>query len=133
MKSLRWTVIFVAGVGVGHLSFPATAAQFRATKSARLLTTDLTGWCDGKEVTVELNEAGPGTSGAHSHPAHSFTYVLEGSETYVRDGEPSRTVRSGDLLYEAPMQLHSVENTAAVKLLVIRVADKGKEPTVRVR
>jgi hypothetical protein len=26
--------------------------------STRLATTDLEGWCDGKEVTVELNEVG---------------------------------------------------------------------------
>jgi hypothetical protein len=30
-----------------------------------LVTQDLAGFCDGKEVTVELFEIGPGTSGKH--------------------------------------------------------------------
>ena len=42
-------------------------------KQLLLLTTALGGWSDGKAVTVELNETGPGTSGRHYHPAHSFT------------------------------------------------------------
>jgi len=71
-------------------------------------------------------------SGKHYHPGHSFTYVLEGSEDYVLDGQPSRIVRPGDLLHEAPMQLHTVGNADRVKLLVLRVIDKGKEPTVQV-
>jgi len=78
-----------------------------------------------------LNEFGPGTSGKHYHPAHSFTHVLEGSEGYVVEGEPSRTVHAGDVLGEAPMQLHTVDNSEPVELLVIRVNEKGKEATVR--
>src|SRR6266487_618373 len=129
----RWLVgsAFVLGILVGHLRIPNAYAQFRAVKTNRLLTTDLTGWCDGKEVTVELNDAGPGTSGKHYHPAHSFTYVLEGSEAYAVEGQASKTVKTGDVLHEAPMQIHTVDNLSQVKLLVVRVIEKGKEATVR--
>ena len=84
-------------------------------------------------MTVELNQANPGTSGKHFHPAHSFTYVLEGSETYTLEGQGSNTVKVGDVLHEAPTQLHTVENLSPVKLLVVRVIEKGKEPTVRLQ
>src|SRR4030095_5244472 len=91
------------------------------------------GASNGKEVTVELNQADPGTSGKHFHPAHSFTYVLEGSETYTLEGQGPNTVKVGDVLHEAPTQLHTVENLSPVKLLVVRVIEKGKAPTVRLQ
>jgi quercetin dioxygenase-like cupin family protein len=122
---------FIFGVLAGHMATPAAYSQLRTTKTTNLRTSDLSGWCDGKEVTVELNEAGPGTSGKHYHPAHSFTYILEGSEAYALEGEPARMVHAGDVLHEAPMQVHTVENLAPVKLLVVRVIEKGKEATVR--
>jgi quercetin dioxygenase-like cupin family protein len=123
---------FVLGILAGSVFIPTAFAQFRTVKTDRLVTTDLAGWCDGKEVTVELNEAAPGTSGKHYHPAHSFTYVLEGSETYTVEGQATNTVKPGDMLHETPMQVHTVENLSSVKLLVVRVIEKGKEATVRV-
>src|SRR5262249_19598653 len=117
---------FVVGVVVGVLSTPTVNAQFRNVKSNRLLTVDMAEWCNEKEVTVELNEIGPGSSGKHYHPGHSFTYVLEGSEEYLQEGKPGKTVRAGDVLHEEPMLLHTVDNQGPVKLLVVRVVEKGK-------
>jgi uncharacterized cupin superfamily protein len=134
MKAKLWIgSAFLVGVAVGHITIPAAYAQFRTVKTNRLSTADLGGWCDGKEVTVELNEAGPGTSGKHYHPAHSFTYVLAGSETYALEGQESKTVGAGDVLHEAPMQVHTVDNLSQVRLLVVRVIEKGKEATVRLQ
>jgi uncharacterized cupin superfamily protein len=134
MKIKLWLgAAFVVGILVGHARIPIAYAQLRTVKTDRLLTVDLAGWCDGKEVTVELNQAGSGTSGKHFHPAHSFTYVLEGSEAYTLEGQASNTVKAGDVLHEAPTQVHTVENLSAVKLLVVRVIEKGKEPTVRLQ
>lgn len=130
-KQLSVGAAFVFGILMGNVLVPSAFAQFRSVKTERLLTVDLAGWCDGKEVTVELNEAGPGTSGKHYHPAHSFTYVLEGSEAYAVEGEV-KTVTAGDVLHEPPMQVHTVDNSLPVKLLVVRVIDKGKQATVRV-
>src|SRR5262245_35596109 len=132
MRIKFWSVfVFVLGSLVGHMTTPVTYPQFRTTNRTTLLTTDLAGWCDGKEVTVELNQIDPGTSGKHYHPAHSFTYVLEGTETYTVDGQPSKTIRAGDVIHETPMQIHTAENLAPVRLLVVRVIEKGKEATVR--
>jgi uncharacterized cupin superfamily protein len=128
---VRFVSVFVLGVWVGHLSIPTVSAQFRTVKRTNLFTTDLSGWCDGKEVTVELNEVGPGTSGRHYHPAHSFTWIIDGSETYTLEGQPPKTVKVGDVLHEAPMQVHTLDNRSPVKLLVLRIIEKGKEATVR--
>ena len=123
--------VFVVGLAVGHWAVPTVNAQLRNVKANNLHTTDLSGWCDGKEVTVELNEVGPGTSGKHYHPGHSFTWIVEGTEVYSVEGEPSKTLNTGDVLHEAPMQVHTVENKSPVKLLVVRVIEKGKPATVR--
>ncbi|PYS32548.1 MAG: hypothetical protein DMG14_34270 [Acidobacteria bacterium] len=63
---------------------------------------------------------------------HSFAWIIEGSEVYTVDGQPARTVKAGDLLHEEPMQMHTTENQSPVKLLVLRVVEKGKPATVRV-
>jgi len=86
------TCTFLLGIAVGHMTLPALSAQFRSTKTTNLITTDLGSWCEGKEVTVELNEAGSGTSGKHYHPGHSFTWIVEGSEIYTIDGQPPKQV-----------------------------------------
>ena len=57
-------LVFVSGVFLGTKA----TAQFRTGKTTQLLKADVAG-CDGKEITVTLNEFGPGTSGPHYHPA----------------------------------------------------------------
>jgi quercetin dioxygenase-like cupin family protein len=65
-------------------------------------------------------------------PGHSFTWILEGSETYAVDGKPSRVVKAGDVLHEEPQQVHKLDNDGPVKLLVFRIIEKGKPLTVAV-
>jgi quercetin dioxygenase-like cupin family protein len=131
-KLFQITSTFVVGVVVGCLVIPAVNAQLRTTKTTNLLTTDLAGWCDGKEVTIEMNEPAPGTSGKHYHPGHSFTWVIEGSEVYEVEGKPATIVKALDLLHEEPMQVHTAANQSPVKLLVVRIVEKGKPATVRI-
>ena len=122
---------FLCGFLLSTLGLPVLTAQFRANQRTELLKTDLTG-CPGKEVVVELNELEPGTSGKHYHQGHSLTYVLEGSEIYRREGKPETVTKRGDVLHEAPMEVPSKENAVAVKLLTVRILEKGKPLTVRV-
>jgi hypothetical protein len=58
--------------------------------------------CQGKEVTIYVLDAGPGTSGYHQHPGESFTYVLEGTQTRKARGEATTTLTSGALSTTAP-------------------------------
>ena len=129
---VRIVLTFILGLAAGSWAIPAVHAQFRNIVTNRLLTVDLTGWCEGKEATIELNEAGAGTSGKHYHPAHSFTYVLEGSEEQVLEGKPAKTFNVGEFLHEEPMEVHTSINKSPVKLLTFRIAEKGKPASVRV-
>lgn len=125
-------LVFISGFLLGTVSIPKVAAQrssLAGSQSRMLLKADLTG-CTRKEVSIAVNELSPGTSGKHYHPGESFTYILDGSEVYGIEGQPSKVVKAGDILHEQPMQVHTADNAKPVKLLVIRVSDKGQPDTV---
>lgn len=125
------SVIFVCGLILGSVVTSRLGAQFRSGKNKQLAKSDL-GGCAGKEISISLNEFGAGTSGPHYHPGDSFTYVLDGSETYQLEGKPEIVVKAGDLLHEEPLKVHTVGNSGPVKLLVIRVQDKGAPDIIRI-
>ena len=125
-------LVFVSGFLLGTIGIPMLAAQRSTSPGSRsriLLKANLAN-CSGKEVSIALDEFGPGTSGKHYHPGESFTYVLDGSEVYEIEGKPTKVVTAGDLLHEEPMLVHTVDNTEPVKLLVVRVLEKGQPDTV---
>jgi quercetin dioxygenase-like cupin family protein len=130
MKPVLGVLIFALGVVVGVVNSGLAAQQQRATDVTRLMKKDLEG-CQGKEVLVSVLSAGPGTSGYHYHPGESFTYILEGTQTREAKGEESITSGPGGFIYDRPMQVHRTENSTPVKLLIVRVLDKGKPESIR--
>ena len=131
-KMLRSTAIFVIGATVGSLTIPELSAQIRTLQSTRLITADLTGFCDGKEVVVDYSEVAPGASGKHYHSGYSFGYMIEGSQTSTQEGRPPIVIRRGELLLEHPMQPNVSENSAPAKVVTFRILEKGKPQSVRV-
>jgi hypothetical protein len=131
-KLLRSAAIFVIGVAVGSLAIPALSQQVRTLKTTRLMTTDLAGFCDGKEVVVDYSEVSPGASAKHYHPGYSFGYMIEGSQTSTQGGRPPIVIRKGELLLELPTQVNVSENSAPAKTVTFRILEKGKPENVRV-
>ena len=129
---IQMVSIFVLGIAVGSIAIPALSAQSRSTDVKELTHTDLGTWCPGKEVTIALQESGPGISSRHYHPGHSYSYVIEGSETRMVDGKPPQVARVGDVIHEEPMQVGETQNNASVKLLVFSILEKGQPVTTRV-
>ena len=130
-------VAFLSGAIVGPLMIPVAlraqvGTQVRTQKTTRLMTTDLEGWCDGKEAVVEYSEEGPGPSAKHYHPGHSFAYMIEGSRTVTVDGTPAQVVPVGGIHYEAPMKANVSNNASPAKVITFRILEKGKPGTVRV-
>ncbi len=130
MKAYIAVLLLVLGCVFGAIVTSEVAAQQRSVETTRLLKKDLDG-CQGKEVTVSILDAGPGTSSYHYHPGESFTYILEGTQTREAHGQATTTLASGGFIYDGPMQIHRTENTTRIKLLVVRVLDKGKPETIR--
>jgi hypothetical protein len=129
------TVAFLSGVIVGPHVIPALSAQVGTPVKAQrttLITTDLAGWCDGKEAIVEYSEETAGVGAKHYHPGHSFSYVIEGSRSITADGIPAQVVPTGGLQYEAPMKASASNNLSPAKVITFRILEKGKAETVLV-
>ena len=101
----------------------------RQNQRKELLRTDVEG-CPGREVVATVQEFAPRDSGKHSHPGQSLSYVLEGSETWEVEGKPEVTVMPGDFLYDEARKVHRTVNRASLKLLIVRILEKGKPTTV---
>ena len=125
-------VTFTVGVLVGTQMLPAVSAQIRTAKVTHLMTVDLDGWCNGKQVLVDMVENGPGTSERHYHPGYSFGYVIDGSQTSTVEGRTRKTEKAGDLAYEGPMEIRTAETLSPTKIFSVRLVEKGKPTTVRV-
>lgn len=125
---------FVSGVAFGPrlVSARAVQAQRREVKTTELLRTDLGAFCEGKEVIIQLNENGPGTSGKHYHPGHSFGWIIEGSEVTTIEGKPPSTGVTGEMRHEGPMEIHESRTNAPEKVILFRIYEKGKPATTYV-
>ena len=91
----------------------------------------------GKEGLIETVLLAPGeVVPAHRHNADVFAYVLDGSiVTQLKGGKP-KTVRTGEVFYESPTDIHldsrNGSKTQPAKLLVFFVKKIGAPPTVAV-
>jgi quercetin dioxygenase-like cupin family protein len=119
----------------GAMNIAGTAfAQTPPTGTVPLLTQALPD-LPGREVRMTLLDRPPGNaSPAHRHPGHhTFGYVIEGTYELGVDGQPTRTLKAGDVFYEPPGALHSVSRNAGntqMKIVVFMVADQSKPSTV---
>lgn len=89
---------------------------------------------DGLEVVMGLVERSAASmTGKHYHPGGEFGFVIEGSVTVSREGEPEVTLRAGDSFYQRPGEWHVVGTTAeGAKAVVFRVLKKGQPAVVTV-
>ena len=131
VSSRMAAVVAIAAV-VGSAGIPGMKAQQGAptVKRTVLLKQDMT--IPGREVVMAIAEIPPGgAEGRHSHPAEVYGFVQEGTVVLEVDGQPTKTLKAGDVLYIAPGLIHQGINngTATVKLSVVFVAEKGKPLT----
>ena len=126
-------------LATGHLAVlpsfaqtPAAAPGQRSTELFNRVMDDVL----GRRMTVRLTERDPGNgSAAHRHPgSHTVGYILEGTYEVKIDDGPVRTLKAGEVFYEAPNALHAVSRNASttqpLKYLVIQVSDPSKPATV---
>jgi quercetin dioxygenase-like cupin family protein len=133
------------GCAAALATYLATSGQFAPARSfaqapSGQRTTELfNGAMDdvlGRRLTVRLIERDPGNgSAAHRHPgSHTVGYILSGSYEVKIDDGPVRTLKAGEVFYEAPNALHAVSRNASttepLKYLVIQVSDPSKPATV---
>jgi quercetin dioxygenase-like cupin family protein len=120
----------------GAMNFVSPSfAQAAAPGTIPLLTQPLPD-LPGREVRMTLLDRGPGNaSPPHHHPGHyTFGYVVEGTYELGINGQPTRTLKAGDVFYEPPGAIHSVSRNASsdkpLKIVVFMVADQKNPSTV---
>ena len=125
---------FALGIGIG-VSGTILYAQSQPVKHTPLISQDLSG-LDGKEGFAVKVEYAPGAiDKKHYHPAHLFTYVLEGAAMWEVEGQPPITLKAGDIFYDPPRRPHihgNASQTEPAKLLVFMVAEKGQPRAIPV-
>jgi quercetin dioxygenase-like cupin family protein len=138
MNRSKWIGV-VAGVVLVTflaLSYPGgVPAQQPGAQRTVLMKQDLSGIPGREGVMVQTVIAPGGKEPRHTHPGDIFAYVLEGTITLTREGEPVAAVERGGVFFVRAGTVHSGENLGKtpVKLLVTFVVEKGKPLTTTVQ
>jgi len=126
MKKMRVVTILVLIAGSG-LALQAARAQQVGSRRTELQRHDLS--IPGREVVQVRTELDPGAvAPRHTHPGEEIIYVLEGSWEYQVEGQPPKTLKSGDVLFIPAGAIHSAKNVGSVKgsELGTYIVEKGK-------
>ncbi len=102
-------------------------AQQPGSKRTVLQQHDLS--APGREVIQVRVDFDPGyVAPRHTHPGEEVIYVIEGTLEYQIEGQPTRTVKPGDVLFVPAGAIHSVRNigTGNGAELATYVVEKGK-------
>jgi quercetin dioxygenase-like cupin family protein len=123
-------IAFIAGTAV---TSTLTAQQAPAIKRTIILKQDMT--VGGREAVMAQVELPPGsTEGRHTHPAEVYAFVEEGTITLAVEGQPTKTLKAGDVFTISPGLIHEGSNkgNTTARLSVVFVAEKGKPLTTKV-
>jgi quercetin dioxygenase-like cupin family protein len=126
MKTARIMAVAVLIVG-SSLALYVARAQQPGTKRTDLQRHDLS--APGREVLQVRVDFDPGfVAPRHTHPGEEIIYVLEGTLEYHIDGQPTATVKPGDVLFVPAGTIHSVKNIGSSNgaELATYVVEKGK-------
>ena len=126
-------VIVVAAAFVAGLVSATFMTSVRAQGTvSELKRVDLGSWCEGKEAVISIEEIAPQHQSKHSHPAYSFAWMLEGSQTRFVDGKPPQTFHVGDVTQENPGEVSESDILTPTRVLLFRILQKGQPATTRI-
>ncbi len=123
----RFASIKVAALSVAVLATPALAEDAPpAIKRTPLQAIDFP---EGYKTVTGLAEIVPGgASGLHTHPGIETGYILEGEVLMSVEGQPDKTLKSGDSYMIPASARHDVKSIGSVpaKAVSVFVVDKSK-------
>ena len=122
----NWVLVAVVGMCsmVGQAAEPSQTASVQAEN---LLRESIAG-VEGKEIIVSRVSFPPHTELPwHWHPGEEFFYVVEGSVTLKRRGEPDSPAIQGDAQKIAPQIIHTGSTgEQGAELVIFRVHAAGE-------
>ena len=125
---MKATLMGAAILIVASVVAPSTAqAQQPGSKRTVLQQHDLS--APGREVIQVRVDFDPGyVAPRHTHPGEEIMYVIEGTLEYQIEGQPTATVKAGDVLFVPAGAIHSAKNIGNGNgaELATYVVEKGK-------
>ena len=126
MKMAR-AMATAAPIAASVFALPVARAQQAGIKRTDLQRHDLS--VPGREAVQVIVEIAPGTaSPRHTHPGEEIIYVLEGLLEYQAEGQPTATLKAGDVLFIPAGTIHAAKNVGntTANELATYVVEKGK-------
>jgi quercetin dioxygenase-like cupin family protein len=129
------SMVVVLALAAAAAGISAVRAQQHAAPTRTVLQKhDLQ--AQGEEGVMVLVDIPVGArEGRHTHPAEVFVYVLEGTLTLDKEGEPSASYKAGETFFVERGIVHEGRNggSTPVKAVAVFVTDKGKPMTTQVQ
>ena len=117
----------IMGVAMLIAGSAVTQTQQPGTKRTPLQQHDLS--TPGREVVQVRVDFDPGYAfPRHTHPGEEIIYVLEGTLEYEIEGQPTVSVKPGEVLFVPAGRIHSARNVGSGNgaELATYVVEKGK-------
>ena len=120
--------VLVALVGLYSMAGQAAESLQTASVQAENLLRDSIAGVEGKEIIVSRVSFPPHTELPwHWHPGEEFFYVIEGSVTLKRRGEPDLPTTQGDAQKIDPQIIHTGSTgEQGAELVIFRVHTEGE-------
>ena len=120
--------VLVALVGLYSMAGQAAESLQTASVQAENLLRESIAGVEGKEIIVSRVSFPPHTELPwHWHPGEEFFYVIEGSVTLKRRGEPDLPTTQGDAQKIAPQIIHTGSTgKQGAELVIFRVHAAGE-------
>ncbi|HSP95128.1 MAG TPA: cupin domain-containing protein [Thermoanaerobaculia bacterium] len=134
MNSRLARAIAVVAVVAMATGLVVNAQQAPAVKRNVVLKQDMSA-VDREAIMAWVELPPGGAEGKHTHPAEVFAFMLEGTITLENEGNPTTTLKAGDVFHVLPGKVHQAINNGSVtaKLAAVFVAEKGKPLTTQVK
>ena len=122
----NWFLVALVG-GYSTVGQAAEPSQSALVQAENLLRESIAG-VEGKEIIVSRVSFPPHTELPwHWHPGEEFFYVIEGSVTLKRRGEPDLPATQGDAQKIAPQIIHTGSTgEQGAELVIFRVHAAGE-------
>jgi quercetin dioxygenase-like cupin family protein len=127
----------VSGIALaGFLTIASAQAQESTAGAKRTVLEQKDLSVPGYEGVLVRTELVPGArEPMHTHPGDYFAYVLEGTITFLREGQEPAKKKAGEVFFVPAGIVHGASNegTVTAKLLVTFIVEKGKPLTTPVK
>lgn len=126
LLSAAVVTLAMTGIAAAQQNLPAATQQTATIKRTPLQKFDVPG--TNYETVIGIAEVVPNVNiGRHTHPGPESGFMLDGEMVLMVDGQPDKTVKSGESYQLAPRVIHDAKaGPNGAKVIATYVVEKGK-------